>query len=79
MTSSRTSLEPLASSGSRRGMVVALPSLPMARTTVGSERSSPPLSRSSSVGSARGLPISASASTARSRTHQSLSRVASIR
>ena len=36
-------------------------------------------SRSSSAGSARLLPISASASTARSRTHQSLSLVASIR
>ncbi len=58
--------------------VLVSPTLPMARTTVGSDFGSAPCSISMKRGRALALPISASASTARSLTHQSLSRVASI-
>ena len=68
-----------ATSGSSVSTSLLSPSLPSARTTIGVAL---PLTGTCSIsirrGSARLLPISASASTARSLTHQSLSRVAWI-
>ncbi len=60
-------------------MCCGSPSLPSARTTTGSALALSVCSISRSRGSARLLPISASASMARSLTHQSLSRLAWIR
>ncbi len=59
--------------------VLASPSLPSARTTIGIAFGFAVVSISARRGSAFLLPISASASTARSLTHQSVSRVALIR
>ncbi len=79
MTSMRISFSGRVSSGSNSSTMRASPSLPTACTTMGMARGGEVCSISVSRGSARLLPMSASASTARSLTHQSGSLVASIR
>ena len=79
MASSRMSFSSRDSMGITASMTLWSPRRPSARTTTGSDCGGVVPSISMSRGTARLLPISASASTARSLTHQSLSLVASMR